>query len=79
MTYRNSAKLRIYAEEVNQGTLFVYSGTNSTNKTALILDKNGNEMPFSQGAPVDVNISDGIVIAYRTYSEQTGYKLKFSY
>lgn len=41
--------------------------------TKLITDSAGLEMPLSIGAPVEVPVSDGLVLAYRTYRETTGY------
>ena len=44
--------------------------------TTLIADEAGLEMPLAIGAPIEVPVSDGLVVAYRTYRETTGYQLR---
>jgi hypothetical protein len=44
--------LTIYVEKIREGTLFVYEGTDASNKTSLINNANGDGMPIAEGAPV---------------------------
>ena len=52
LEFKNNAMLTIYVEKIREGTLFVYEGTDASNKTSLINNANGDGMPIAEGAPV---------------------------
>lgn len=69
LTYRNTAKILMWLEQASSVSIYLYSGTDRTNLTALI---EGNSTP-AVGAPFSINLDDGLVIiAHVVYKAANG-------